>query len=53
MSKTKNEIELEIRVRALEDLVVEMSNALRDYRSYDITELPNLKMKYFNGMKAK
>lgn len=54
MSKTKTEIELEIRVRALEDYITEMVRSTPVLsEGFAFPELAEHKMKYFNEMKAK
>lgn len=53
MGKTKNEVELEIRVMALEDLVTDLYSALEDYRPFHLTTLHEFKMKRYTEMKTK
>lgn len=53
MSKTKNEIELEIRVKALEDTLYETIQIIRDRFPIDIPDVAEHKVRYFQEMKAK
>jgi len=50
MAKTKNEVELEIRVKAIEDVLKEIE------RTVPIVNMPDInyyKLKHYNEMKAK
>ncbi len=53
MSKTKNEIELEIRVKALEDTLYETIQIMRDYFPTDLPDVNEHKVRYFQEMRAK
>lgn len=53
MSKTKNEIELEIRVKALEDTLYETIQIIRDHFPTDLPDVAEHKVWHFEQMKAK
>ncbi len=53
MSKTKKEIELEIRVKALEDTLYETIQLIRDHFPTDLPDVNEHKVRLFQEMKAK